>query len=110
MPVVDAPRSAAADVIDTLRSQRQLLVQWGVVHLDLFGSVARGDADPGSDVDILVTFGGTREKRGFARVAALEDVRDALSDALNRRVDVTCPTALDPALRDRIAVETVRAF
>jgi predicted nucleotidyltransferase len=33
-----------------------LVVRYGVLHLDLFGSFARGEAGPESDVDFLVTF------------------------------------------------------
>ena len=33
-----------------------LSVRYGVVHLDLFGSFARGEAGPASDADFLVTF------------------------------------------------------
>ena len=28
----------------------------GIVRLDIFGSIARGDAQPGSDVDLIATF------------------------------------------------------
>lgn len=31
--------------------------RWGIVELALFGSVLRDDFGPGSDVDVLVTFG-----------------------------------------------------
>lgn len=41
-------------VIATLRAHRADLERMGVIHAALFGSVARGEAGPGSDIDIAV--------------------------------------------------------
>ncbi len=42
-------------VLDTLTAQKQLLLQkYGVTRLGIFGSVARGQATPQSDVDVIV--------------------------------------------------------
>jgi hypothetical protein len=44
------------EVIDRLRGCRTELNALGVRSLDLFGSVARGQQQPNSDVDLLVEF------------------------------------------------------
>lgn len=46
----------AERVIATLRAYEPELRQAGIRHLSLFGSVARGDAEAGSDVDLAVEF------------------------------------------------------
>ncbi len=41
-------------VIATLRAHRADLERMGVIHAALFGSLARGEAGPNSDIDIAV--------------------------------------------------------
>ena len=73
----------------------------GVVHASLFGSVARGEAGAGSDVDFLVEF-----ERGRS-LLDLGGLRLDLRDALGRDVDVATPSSRHPRLRDRILAERV---
>ena len=42
------------DVIATLRAHEAALKKQKVVHAALFGSLARGEAGPDSDIDIMV--------------------------------------------------------
>ena len=42
------------EVIATLRAHKQNLRDRGVLHAALFGSVARGDNKPASDIDLLI--------------------------------------------------------
>ena len=48
-------------VIATLRAHEQELRAVGIVRLALFGSTARGDAQAGSDIDLLAAFDGARQ-------------------------------------------------
>lgn len=73
----------------------------GVVHAGIFGSVARGNAGLGSDVDFLVEF---EKGRSLLDLAGL---RVELSAVLGREVDVATPDSLHPRLRDRILAELV---
>ena len=68
----------------------------GVVDVRVFGSMARGDADADSDVDLLVSLSPGRT--GLALGGLLMDVQDLLQ----RRVDVVTEGCLHPALRDRV--------
>lgn len=65
----------------------------------LFGSFARGDAGPESDVDLLVDFA---KPTGLLTLVRLER---ELSEALGRQVDLLTEPALSPYLRDRILQE-----
>jgi predicted nucleotidyltransferase len=50
-------RAELANCIETLKSETLLLAeQYGIVALAIFGSVARQENDPKSDIDILIDF------------------------------------------------------
>jgi len=75
----------------------------------IFGSVTRGDAGAGSDVDFLVDV--PREYRGFDFFGVLDETREALEALLGRKVDVISirGTAAPQArhIADRIRQEAV---
>ena len=71
----------------------------GIRDVRVFGSMARGDADETSDVDLLVTLPPGRT--GLALGGLLMDVQKLL----RRRVEVLTERALHPALRERILQE-----
>lgn len=74
----------------------------GVVRASVFGSVARGEATPESDVDFLVEFEDGRT------LLDLSGLRLDLCEALGRDVDVVTPRALHPELKDHILSEVLR--
>jgi predicted nucleotidyltransferase len=65
----------------------------------VFGSMARGEANEDSDIDLLVRL--TRPKS----LLSLVTLERKLTDALGRRVDLLTENALSPYLRDRILGE-----
>jgi len=65
-----------------------------VGKLSVFGSVACGEADARSDVDLLVEFS---RPKSLLSVVALER---QLSGAIGRKVDLLTETAIGPYLRD----------
>lgn len=71
----------------------------GVRDVRVFGSMARGDADDASDVDLLVSL--SPERTGLALGALLMDVQGLLK----RRVEVVTENSLHPEIRDRILKE-----
>jgi len=72
-------------------------------RLSLFGSAARGDFGPESDVDVLVEF------QAEARVGFLEFSRmqRELTEIFHRPVDLVPRTGLKPAIREQILKEEV---
>lgn len=86
-----------------LSGERRELAELGVRSLDIFGSVARGEAAPGSDVDLLVDFDRPIGLFHFFRV------QRRLEQILGCRVDLVMRDAVKPQLRDRIFREAVRA-
>jgi predicted nucleotidyltransferase len=73
----------------------------GASNVRVFGSVARGEAGPGSDIDFLVELAPDRSL--LEQVALLQD----LEDLLGRRVDVVEPEGLHWYIRDRVLKEAV---
>jgi hypothetical protein len=85
-----------------LREQvRDVMRKRGVVRASVFGSVARGEDHPASDVDFLVEL---EEGRTLLDLAGL---RLDLEDLLERDVDVATPASLHPQLRERILEQQV---
>lgn len=70
-------------------------------NVRVFGSVARGDDVPSSDIDLLVDFD---EGVGLLNLIGLER---ELSNLLGVRVDVTPADSLKPRIRDQVLRETV---
>jgi predicted nucleotidyltransferase len=95
-----APRRA--DVVKILADHRQDLAERGVRSLAIFGSVARDEAEPDSDVDVLV------ELERPAGYFALARVQRYLESILDRPVDIGTPGALDGAVREAIAKDCIR--
>ena len=86
--------------IQRLRAAESEIRQLGVRRLALFGSVARGEARPGSDVEILVEFA-SGEKR-FARLMALSDLLERI---VEHRVELVTIEALSPFIGPHILAE-----
>ena len=62
----------------------------------IFGSIARGTANPESDIDILVKFSVRKTLLDLVRIER------ELSEVLERKVDLVTENSLSPYIRDRI--------
>ena len=92
-------------MVNLVNAQREQILRLarkhGVTRVRVFGSMARGDAGPSSDVDLLVEVG-SEPSPWFpgGLVAELEEL-------LGRRVQVVTERGLDELLRDRVLEEAV---
>jgi len=75
--------------------------RYRVRELALFGSAARGDARPDSDVDLLVVF----EDEARVSLFTLIDLQAELSTLFNRPVDLVPKDGLKPVLRQEVLAE-----
>ncbi len=93
-------------VIATLRRHEAALHRQGVAHAALFGSVARGDAHAGSDIDILV------ELDPNARLSVYDyvELKAYIADLFGGDVDVVNKQGLRPHLAKAALTDTVYAF
>ena len=93
-------------VLRILRAHEAELRALGVAHLSLFGSLARGEAGPDSDADVLLDVPPGRKFSLFD----LGEVRVALCELLGRDVDAVVRADLRPEFRRRIAQDVVLVF
>lgn len=81
------PPVRTAPTLADLRARRDeilaLAARYGASNVRVFGSVARGDATPDSDIDLLVNFG------EGASLYDLSGLRQALTELLDCPVDIT---------------------
>ena len=89
------------EAVRLLAEHREELEAMGVTSLALFGSVARDEAGPDSDVDLLVEFDRPTGYFGLVRLQLF------LQEVLGRAVDLGTPGSLRPALRERVRRETI---
>ena len=73
----------------------------GAYNIRVFGSVARGEARPDSDIDLPIEKGPTTSS-WFPAGLVLE-----LEEMLGRRVEIVTETALNPDLRERVHREAI---
>jgi uncharacterized protein len=91
------------EVLAILAEHRDEIRAHGVTSLALFGSVARNEAGPESDVDLLIEV-----ERPFG-LFALARLQMYLEELLGRRVDLVHRDSIKQRLRDRILEEAVDA-
>ena len=92
------------DVIKRLRKHRTELVEMGVRSLALFGSLARGEEDAASDVDLLVELDPERPLGLFEYVAIQQRIEEILEGTA---VDLVMRGALHEELRENILKEAI---
>lgn len=83
------------------QSKPTLAERFGVMQLALFGSTARDEARPNSDIDILVSFDGPATSERYFGVQFF------LEDMLGRPIDLVTDKALRKELRPYVEKEAV---
>ena len=79
----------------------ELAKRYGVRKIRVFGSFARGEAGPDSDIDLVVEY--VPGKGGFAFVEFCEEVEKLVG----RKVDVVAENSLPPSIRDQVLAQAV---
>ena len=78
---------------------QEVCKKYNIKSLAVFGSYARGDNAPASDIDLLVDFGDSKS------LLELVDIENTLSDFMGRKVDLLTEGAISPYLIDKIKKE-----
>jgi len=93
-------------ILGILREHEPELKAAGVLHLRLFGSVARGDNTPASDVDLLFDCSDAKPET-LLRVYGLED---RVTDILGLPAHLSSAKYMKPRIRERVLEEALVAF
>jgi len=88
------------EILRSLAANQETLRGFGVRSLALFGSCARGEDNPASDLDFVVEF----EQKSFD---AYMNLKVFLEDLFGRPVDLVLPNTIKPGLRSAIMQELV---
>ena len=94
-------------VIEQLKAHEHELRAMGVARLSLFGSTARGEAGPKSDVDLAAEF--DRRNRPFTAFD-FGDVEERLARILGVPVDLVGEPARHPRLSINLERDRVHVF
>ena len=100
------PEARLVHVIRTLKAHRPELERMGVRHAALFGSLARGEARPESDVDILIETDPAVVKSLFA----YGGIQQSLEEWIGRPVDLVGRERLRPGAAVEAERDAIHAF
>ena len=91
-------KETALEILSRIKDRQS---DYNVKSLALIGSIARDEAGPDSDIDILVEFNGP------ATFDLFMDLKFFLEETVNRRVDLVTTKALKPKIRSNIYRDAV---
>lgn len=95
-----------AEVIAILKEHESFFREKGITRLAVFGSMARGDARPDSDVDLVIDVD-PEVKFSYIDLGIVED---SSSDWLGRKADMLTRRALRPPVAERVARDGIDVF
>jgi len=94
-------------VLRVLRQHEAELRAQGITRLRMFGSMARGDAGPASDVDLIADI----DRNVSFSLLDLAGLQDFLQALLGRKVDVgTTAAKMRPRMRQRFEAEAIEVY
>lgn len=91
------------DALDRLNAHLDEIRQYGVEKIGLFGSVARSEADAGSDIDLIVRF--LPGQKSFDHFMDLREYLESLFSGY--RVDLVIEEAIKPRIRASVYRDAV---
>jgi predicted nucleotidyltransferase len=99
-------RMNSQEALETLRRSEQALRARGVRRAALFGSVARDENRPGSDIDIMVEI----DPEAHITVFDYVGLKEYIADLFDSPVDVVSRDSLKPYVRATATVNAICAF
>ncbi|MCJ9673620.1 MULTISPECIES: nucleotidyltransferase family protein [unclassified Neorhizobium] len=95
-----------SEAIEKLKQQADAIRALGATSLYLFGSVARDEAGPTSDLDLFIDY----DPQSRFNALDLVGIKLFLEDELATEVDITTRDSLHPILKDGIESSALQVF
>ena len=95
-----------ATIVERIKSKEAAIRKEGATHLYLFGSRARGDNKPASDLDVYVDY----DSSGKFSILDLVGIKLLLEDELSLDVHITTKNSLHPKLKNDIEAQSICVF
>ena len=106
LSMVVRPKLTRERVLSVIKAVEKEARAEGATALYLFGSVARGEASPESDVDVFVEY----DPNSKFNLLNLAGIKQALEAAMGAEFHVTTRDSLHPEMRQQIEREAIRVF
>ena len=94
------------DIIDRLAARSDAIKEKGATALYIYGSRARGDNRPDSDLDVFVEY----DENGPFSLLNLASIKNLIEDELSIEVGITTRDSLHPKLKIQIEADALRVF
>lgn len=98
-------------LLNKIRTIKEKYASDGIEIVGVFGSVARGDDDRFSDIDITYKVDYDlffkRYKDGFSQILKIDEIKESLEKELQRKVDFISLTSSDKVLKEEIKKDLV---
>lgn len=92
-------------ISNTIKSKREAILdiakKYGATKLSVFGSMARGEESPESDVDIIV------EMEKGSSLLDIIAIKQDIEELLGRKVDIVTEASISPYIRNTVLKEAV---
>ncbi|KQV32692.1 DNA polymerase III subunit beta [Rhizobium sp. Root1203] len=95
-----------SEVVERLMSNAEAVRALGATSLYLFGSVARDEAEPASDIDVFIDY----DPLGRFHAFDLISIKLMLEEKLAASVDITTRDGPHPRLRSKIEKSALQVF
>lgn len=93
-------------VLQTLHANEPELKAAGIVHLRLFGSVARNESSAASDIDLMADFDRSRR----LTLVTMVHLENRLADILGAKVDLSPSDSMKEPIRNQALRDSALAF
>ena len=93
------------EALERLKKSESNLKKVGVTHLFMFGSTARGEAQPDSDIDLFFDY-----EIGKVGLYELMDIKELATKILGTETDMIPRDGLHHVLRARIEASAIQVF
>lgn len=97
------PMATKSHIVEVIKNHKNELFKLGIRGIGIFGSFARAENKPGSDLDILIDF--EPDKETFDNYMAVYDLLEKLFK--NQKLDVVTKNGLSPYIGPKILNEVL---